>query len=201
MKNLDEVVEIKFVNFNYSGSVRDYILRKLIKHESESNLIHSIKVRVSSLSNNKYKTYQISFEVDLKNSGFIVKKTGADIYGLIDEASDAFRKKLVKLIDAHSEHHKNPNKNEDLLSEIIFKQTIKYPTSNYEDINLNKYLILEEKSFNDHTPLHLEEAIDLMEIIGRNCLLFKNINTGKYSVVYKVHDGIKEGYGVINSKM
>lgn len=198
MKNLEDSVEIKFVNFNYSSAIEEYVLKKIYKHENEASHIQLVKVSLSSQSQNKNKLYQICIEVDLKNSGFIIKKSGKDIYALIDEVSDAFRKKLVKFIDVNTDHRISPK-----IEEIPFSEELRYdsPDISFHDVDINKYLILEEKSFNDHTPMHVEEAIDLMELIGRQCILFKNILTGKYSVIYKISEGSKEGYGIINAKM
>ena len=200
MKKLEELIEIKFVNFNYSAAIEEYILKKIYKHENEASHINLVKVSLSSQCQNKNRTYQVCIEVDLKNSGFIIKKSNNDIYALIDEISDTFRKKLVKFIDVNTDHKVSPK----IVEELPITEGRRFADSGatvFNDLDINKYVILEEKSFNDHTPMHIEEAIDLMELIGRQCILFKNISTGKYSVIYKINEGAKEGYGIINSKM
>jgi ribosome-associated translation inhibitor RaiA len=206
MKNPSHAISIKFINTSASKAIENYILKKImVKHENESSFLLGVKVQVSSEANHHNKKYVLTLEADMKSSGFIVRKTGLDIYQLIDEASDVYRKRLIKFSDIFSDRREKAKpldelevKEEDLIREN--NKILDAEQKLLNNLRVDKYLILEEKSFDDNTPLHVEEAINLMEMIGRSCFLFKNQSTGNYSVVYKTNSKGKEGYGIINSK-
>lgn len=58
--------------------------------------------------------------------------------------------------------------------------------------------IVKRKEFSRITPMHEEEAIERMELIGHNFFLFLNRETGRYSVVYRRKEGT---YGLIEPKI
>ncbi len=58
--------------------------------------------------------------------------------------------------------------------------------------------ILRRKRFSSSAPMTEEEAIEHMELIGHEFCLFNNEDTGRFSVVYKRHDGY---YGIVEPKM
>lgn len=58
--------------------------------------------------------------------------------------------------------------------------------------------ILRRKRFSDTSAISEEDAIDRMEMIGHDFFIFNNIDTGRYSLVYKRGDGY---YGIIEPKM
>jgi putative sigma-54 modulation protein len=58
--------------------------------------------------------------------------------------------------------------------------------------------ILRRKRFSNSNPMSEEAAIEHMELIGHDFLLFNNSDTGRFSVVYKRHDGY---YGIVEPKL
>ena len=64
------------------------------------------------------------------------------------------------------------------------------------DINSFDYVpkIAVRKKITDMSPIEEAEAIEKMELLGYDQLLFKNSNTGKISMVYRRQKG---GYGLV----
>ena len=58
--------------------------------------------------------------------------------------------------------------------------------------------ITRRKRYSHTEPMHEEEAIEQMELIGHHCFIFENIDTKRFSMVYKKDDGT---YGVVEPKM
>lgn len=58
--------------------------------------------------------------------------------------------------------------------------------------------ILRRKRFSKSDPMSEEAAIERMELVGHDFFLFNNADTGRFSVVYKRHDGF---YGIVEAKM
>ena len=58
--------------------------------------------------------------------------------------------------------------------------------------------ITRRKRYSNTSPMHEEEAIEQMELIGHNCFVFENLDTGRFSMVYKKDDGT---YGIVEPKM
>lgn len=58
--------------------------------------------------------------------------------------------------------------------------------------------VTKRKAFSHITPMHEEEAVEQMELIGHDFFLFLNRDTGRYSVVYRREDGT---YGTIEPKV
>lgn len=58
--------------------------------------------------------------------------------------------------------------------------------------------ITRRKRYSNTDTMHEEEAIEQMELIGHNCFIFDNADTGRFSMVYKREDGT---YGIVEPKM
>lgn len=58
--------------------------------------------------------------------------------------------------------------------------------------------ITRRKRYSYTEPMHEEEAIEQMELIGHSCFIFDNADTDRFSMVYKKEDGT---YGIIEPKM
>ena len=58
--------------------------------------------------------------------------------------------------------------------------------------------VLRRKRFSATAPMTEEEAIERMELVGHGFFIFNNMDTGRFSVVYKRDDGY---YGIIEPKL
>lgn len=74
----------------------------------------------------------------------------------------------------------------------ITKSPEAIPMNTNEDFVIPK--ILKRKRFSDSNRITEDEAIDHMEMVGHSFYLFNNLDTNRFSVVYKRTDGF---YGIV----
>jgi len=67
-----------------------------------------------------------------------------------------------------------------------------------EEYTASEITITRRKRYSHTEPMHEDEAIEQMELIGHNCFIFDNLDTGRFSMVYKKED---DTYGIIEPKM
>lgn len=114
---------------------------------------------------------------------------GETLENSVDDCLQKIRKPIsrykvkIKRLDI-----KKSNQTEDSTADL-------QPSDTEEEFEIPK--ILRRKRFSDSSPLTEDEAIEKMELIGHNFLLFNNQDTGRFSVVYKRSDGF---YGIIEPK-
>lgn len=204
MSNIKDLLQVKFISFKPSPSVRDYIQKKIAKHELKSKEVLEIICNVSLDSSRAGKTYTMAVEVSMPHAGFIVRGKGNDVYRLVDEVSDKYRNRLTKFLDKQNSNNSDSDTSMMGSEERYFIEEF---IEDYGRLNASvpdgpKYRIIEKKGFYDNSPLHIDEAIEIMEMIGRPCFLFKNIDTGKYNVVYRVEGkNGRSGYGLIEPRV
>ncbi len=66
-----------------------------------------------------------------------------------------------------------------------------------EEYTASEITITRRKRYSNTEPMHEDEAIEQMELIGHNCFIFDNLDTGRFSMIYKKEDGT---YGIIEPK-
>lgn len=200
MSKIKDLLQIKYINIKPSDAVSAYIQRKIVKHDAESKDITSVVCTISLESSKAGKTYCVTIETSMVHAGFIVREKGNDVYKVIDDLSDKFRTRLVKLIDKQNDVQSKYNDEYAQISGTIREDMSDYTTIINADINPS-YTIIERKKYYDNSPIHVEEAIQMMEMVGRTCFLFKNITNGKYTVVYKVASQNGDyGYGLLEHR-
>lgn len=191
-------LKIRFINLRISKPINDLIKKKLEKDLMNDYGIHSLICNVSKQSAKGGEKYSILLEVHMKNSGFALRESGNDLYKITELVSDKLHQKIHKLMDKSSDIIVD-TKIETLADQLTRKEL--------EEINklraiddTGKLPILEKKQYSDNSPIHIEEAIQLMEMAEKPCFLFRNAaENGKYTVIYRLTDG-RNGYGLIEPK-
>jgi ribosome-associated translation inhibitor RaiA len=204
MSKIKNLLQIKYINVQPSDAITSYIQKKVFKHEAESKEITAIICNINLDSSRAGKTYTLTLETAMHHSGFIVREKGGDIYKLVDEISDKFRSRLIKFLDKQNDTTGTSAGGEiGWIDSYVQEMKDDYNNVVIDQREANKQLIVERKRYYDNSPIHIEEAIQMMEMVGRPCFLFKNIDTGKYAVVYKVDSNGskgKVGYGLLEHR-
>lgn len=170
-------------------SIEQYITKKLQFLEKYDKYL--LKTEIEILDN-RGESLNLKYQITIwaKRKDIIrVEERGTDLYALIDKVHDILKIK----IDKYKE------KITDKVWEKDMPETDEYiPNSDENDENLQDTFytpkITKKKVYSDNRPLHPSEAIDQMEMIGHISFLFKNIETNKYTMVYKRKDG---DYGLV----
>jgi len=188
-----ENIQISFVGMEPTEALKKYTLEKILKHENLWKEATSIEIY---LKENKYsrgvdKDFRIDINVVLPKSPVRVEVVGGDMYANIDEGTDTLARRLKRYHDKEEYWEgKTPWKilEADAALEAIVKEEDIEDYSNY----VPKVAV--RKKITDMTPLEEAEAIEKMELLGYDQLLFKNKNTGKISMIYR---RVKGGYGLV----
>jgi len=126
------------------------------------------------------KTKQI-VEVTIPFNGMILRaeESTGDMYSSIDNVVEKIEKQIIK--------HKTKLEKQVREGAIKFAELPKYDVEE-DEIDIKKVKRFSLK------PMHVDEAVLQMELLGHDFFVFKNSETDDVNVVYKRKDG---GYGLI----
>ena len=113
----------------------------------------------------------------------------------VAEAIDLAVAKLKKQVSRYASKDHKRDKEGRWLPE---SETLGLTPAIDEEYTVSEITITRRKRYSHTEPMHEEEAIEQMELIGHNCFIFDNIDTGRFSMVYKKED---DTYGIIEPKM
>lgn len=178
-------------HINLSEGQKDYIQEKIdnLKHLGQRIDDESTQIRVDVEQNYvKATNKNISLQVTMFVPHAVVR---AEVLGISpEEAIDLAVDKLKKQI----ERYKNKLHRRDQSGNWIPSSTLEEITSTQEGgAPVSK--ITKRKSFADAKPMHEEEAVEQMELLGHDFFAFINVESGKFCVVYKREDG---SYGMMD---
>lgn len=186
-----EDIKITFVGMDPTQAIKDYVLEKIGKHEHLWSEATNIEVFLKEFTSSKgvEHDFRIDINVYLPKSTVRVEIKGADMYANIDEASDTLARRLKRYADKRAYWEgATPWK-------VIEAEQINSRPVEIED-DYSDYVpsISVRKKIEDMSPLEEGEAIERMELLGYNQLLFRNKSTGKISMLYKREHG---DYGLV----
>jgi len=177
-------------HLNLSESQKDYIQEKIenLKHLSQRLDDESTQVRVD-VEHNSMKTTNknILIQVTMFVPHAVVR---AEVMATTpEEGIDLAVEKLKKQI----ERYKGKQHRRDQSGKWIPSSTLEEISSTQEESAIVSK-ISKRKNFADMKPMHEEEAVEQMELLGHDFFAFLNEATGKFSVVYKREDAT---YGLL----
>ena len=123
---------------------------------------------------------QIELELTVKYNSIIFRseRSAEDKYVALDDAID----KIIRQI------RKNKTKIEKKLKDTAFKEAFAYPVPDTVD-----YEVIKHKKFKMR-PMHIDEAILQMNMLGHSFYWFINADTDEMNIVYRRKGG---GYGLM----
>ncbi|MGV8130492.1 MAG: ribosome hibernation-promoting factor, HPF/YfiA family [Candidatus Pacearchaeota archaeon] len=181
----DEKVTSKF---------KDYVNEKLSKFEEQLEIATTIDIELGKIQSKGegVKTFVFEITIFMPNAVIRVEEKGPEQFELVDKAEEVLRRRLQRYYDKLNSFDK-----EEGLKNIGATEQTKMPedfTPFQADFEPQ---IVKYKEYSDNTPMRPEEAIDRMELLGHRSYLFRNIESGKYAMVYKRDDG---NYGLVEPK-
>jgi len=186
-------MNIQFVksHLNLSDEQKAYITKKIEHLGKFADRINDESTEVHiSIKENKLKTMNrdISIEITMSVPHALIR---AEVDGeTLEEAIDLCEEKLRKQI----ERYKNKLHRRTDSGKLMPESTLEQIAGTQEEFKEIKK-ILKRKTVKDLNPMNEEEAIEQMELLGHDFFVFKNVNTGYPSVVYRRRD---ETYGIID---
>ncbi|MCA9383326.1 ribosome-associated translation inhibitor RaiA [Candidatus Dojkabacteria bacterium] len=191
------MLDIQYIgkNIKISDKIQDYVQEKLSKHEKllEKNTGITVLIKENKSNSGDTRNYKMEISSNMPHAFIRVEGRGSEISSIIDELEVLLKRRLKRYHDQFQKWQKEVpwrvREIEDTLNDVPdYEENISY--KDYEPE-------IKVKEYSDDTPLHPAEAIEKMELIGHECFLFNNIETGKYSMIYKRSDG---GYGLVQPK-
>ena len=126
----------------------------------------------------------------MPNSGVRVEVNGENMYANIDEASDTLARRLKRYSEKKA-YWEGVTPWKVLEANAVLEHEHEEDEDRYGDYVPT---IAVRKKIEDMSPLEEGEAIERMELLGYNQLLFRNKNSGKISMIYKREQG---EYGLV----
>lgn len=188
-------IQVSFVGMEPTEALKQYVMDKITKKE---NLLEKITSMEVILKEGKYsRGVEHDFRIDI--NGYMpktkirVEEEGKDMYANIDRATDILFRRIKRYYD--QQEHWEGNKSWKVLEADAALEALSKET----DMDMDDYSdyipkIATKKIIDDLSPLEEGEAIERMELLGYDQLLFRNKRTNKISMVYKRKQG---GYGLV----
>lgn len=186
-----EDIQISFVGMDPTEALKKYVEEKIEKHEHLWEEATSIEVFLKESINSRgvEHDFRIDINVFLPNSAVRVEVSGPDMYTNIDEASDTLARRLKRYIDKRAYWEgATPWK------VLEANAQLKGPVEVVDDYSDYVPSISVRKKIEDMSPLEEGEAIERMELLGYDQLLFRSKKTGKISMLYRRTSG---DYGLV----
>ena len=177
-----------------SDALENYLKEKLTKFDTELIPVTNIDVyfKQNVHARGVDKDFRLEINLQLPKAVVRVEENGADMYALIDKATDV----VIKRVRRYSDKKKNWDGNipwrvlesQEAMNIDVLGDEVSDNYSNY----IPKISV--RKTLKEMSPMEEGEAIEKMELMGFNQMLFKNIKTGKISMLYKRSSG---DYGLV----
>lgn len=188
-----DIIQISFVGMEPTEALKKYVLEKILKKEKLFEEATSIEV---FLKQNKYskgidQDFRVDINVKLPKSPVRVEQRGPDMYANIDLATDTLFRRLKRYYD-----RKTYWEGKDSWKVLEAEAELQGFEEDLEVEDYSDYVpkISVRKVINDMTPLEEGEAIERMELLGYDQLLFRSKVTGKISMIYRRREG---DYGLV----
>jgi len=181
-----------------TNAMRIKVKEVLSKHSRFLKKANKIEVEIKQAASHEGKEEDIAVEVTITMPKVLIRveERGSDLYIILDKIDPILRRRLVRY-----QEYKKKLEGKESWKDLARRQFEKEINNIDEDIYAQSAdvepLITRYKQYSQNSPMHPIEAIERMELIGHEAFLFKNIETGKYSMVYKRINGT---YGLVEPK-
>lgn len=163
-----------------NSKTKQYIEEKIKKHAEL--LAKSTNITIFVRFNNNYppvNKYRMEISVTMPHTFIKVEDRGISPEELIDKLEVLLKRKLTRYIEQFKKWEKQePWKIKEAKESVEEYHEQVYDYSDYQPI-------VKSTPIETSRPMHVGEAIERMEMSGRNSYLFKNYATDKYSMLYR----------------
>ena len=175
---------IRGENIEVTGSIRDYVQKKIGKLERYFDTTPTSDVHVNlSVYNDEQK---IEVTIPMTNLLLRAEERNVDLYAAIDLVVDKLERQIRKY-----KTKVNRRSRQNGAAKHVFAELEKDPVTDENDSD--EIEIVKTKRF-DLKPMDSEEAVLQMDMLGHAFYVFTNAISGYTSVVYRRKDG---RYGII----
>ena len=186
-----EELKISFVGMEPTEPLKKYVIDKINKYDHLLDEAVSGDVVLKEYTNRKgvKDDFRVDITITLPKSTVRVEVSGENMYANIDEASDTLARRLKRYTDRKA-YWEGITPWKVLEADAMLKD-IDEKVDTYSDYVPS---IKVRKRLEDMSPLEEGEAIERMELLGYDQILFRSKSSGKISMIYRRKDG---GYGLV----
>ncbi len=184
-------IQITFVGMDPTEPLKKYMLEKISKYEHLLSEGVSGDVVLKEYTNRKgiKNDFRVDITITLPKSTVRVEVSGENMYANIDEATDTLARRLNRYTEKKA-YWEGVTPWKVLEADAMLKDT-EQESDTYADYVPT---IQVRKKVEDMSPLEEGEAIEKMELLGYDQLLFRSKSSGKISMIYRRRNG---GYGLV----
>jgi len=174
-------LEIRGKNIEVTEALKDYATKRLSKLEKYIDDLRTAMVTMS-IEGEKHKV-----EVTIPLNGIILRgeESREDMYTAIDMVEEKLEKQIEKYKTKLYKSYRGAGLKQAVAEEIKKQLEVKDTTENFRIVRTKRFAL---------KPMHEEEAIMQMNLLGHAFFVFFNDQTDEVNVVYKRKDG---NYGLI----
>jgi ribosomal subunit interface protein len=175
-------MDIKYTILDYklTNAEKDFLEDKLSKlsHIISKDSVISVKIKEE-----KYKLYKIEISLPINDVIIRVSKSSSKFYDCVESTINSLKERIVRYKEKSRKYFTGDEDWENFSSQ----------DSHLDSVDTEYRPIVKVKKYSDNTPIHPQEAIERMILLDHKSFLFKNIENGKYSMVYRRDDGVSFG--------
>lgn len=188
-------IQVSFVGMEPTEALKNYTIEKILKKEILLEKATNVEVflKEEKYSRGVQHDFRVDINVYLPNTKVRVEEVGKDMYANIDRATDTLFRRLKRY------HDQKVHWEEGESWKVLEAEDALQALANESDTEMDDYTdyvpkIAVRKVVEDMSPMEEGEAIERMELLGYDQLLFRSKKTNKISMVYKRDRG---GYGLV----
>jgi len=187
-----EDIQITFVGMDPTQALKKYVLDKISKYDHLLDEAMGVDVVLKEYTKRKgvKEDFRVDITVKLPKSTVRVEVSGENMYANIDEASDTLARRLKRYSDKKA-YWEGITPWKVLEADELLKGVVESEKDTYADYVPT---IKVRKKVEDMSPLEEGEAIERMELLGYDQILFRSKSSGKISMIYRRKQG---GYGLV----
>ena len=180
------MVKITYVQkgFKLSSKSKGYISTKIEKHEELLTKATNITVHVRQ--NENYppdKRFRMEVSVNMPHTFIKVEDRGKSVEALIDILEVLLKRKITRYVEQFKKWEKQePWKIKEAKESVEIYSEPVYSFTDYSPI-------VKRQKLETNRPMHIGEAIERLEMSGKNSFLYKDIITDKYAMLFRDEDG------------
>jgi len=177
-------------NIEITKAIREYVQQKIEKAVIHfESLTTEVDVNLSVAHNSRIKANQTA-EVTIYANGTVIRseESSEDLYASIDVVADKIARRLRKYKEKREDKQKKTVKTVEAVeetpvaSDLMGSRTPSLP----REVVRTKYFPM--------PPMTVEEALEQLQLVGHDFLMFRNAETGEINVMYERNHG---GYGLL----
>lgn len=169
----------------FQDTTKDYIQEKMDRLGKYLTGNEAVTVTIDKISGKNlwFTQYKVAITVKMPRAYIKVENKGSNINKIVNSLMNPLQKKLARYSDQKWESYRS--KKDDMEAPL---------DASADDVPIVFDHNIKRKLYSDDTPIYPSEAIEKMELLDNSSFLFKNIENGRYAMIYKNNDN---GYTLV----